>query len=144
MEFLLIAGLLVVMVHAACKANSAEQAASAAQITQPASVSPTAVTPFAGTGTPSPATAQGAPGANGQFSVKLNTTSYDPTSAAGYYTLSGTVPGTNGVPTSMTPGAVFAGYDNTPAAQKQLSTLRRPGNVGTVNLNQTNGIPVRM
>jgi hypothetical protein len=140
MELLLIGGLLVLVVHAACKANAAEQAATAAQAT---GVPPnTAVAPTGTTSTPSPATALGAPGAHGQYETQLDTNAAWPGNFAGYYTTTGTQPGTGGIPAPFVPGGAWNGFNAVPARTRQLNTAQQPGMTQTLAPGMTTPTPI--
>lgn len=131
MEFLFIGGLVLLVVHAACKLNAAKQAASSADVSN---LPPnTAITAFGATPTPSPASAMGAPGASNMYTTKLDTNSQYPTNGAGSYTVTGTPPGTNGIPQSFVPSTADAGYDAYPSYNKSLATQNKDPRVSTVN-----------
>lgn len=131
MELLIIGGLLVLVVHAACKAHNAEQAAAAAQAV---GLPPNdAIAPTGTASMPSPATAMGAPGAHGQYQTQLDTNSVVPQNLTGFFTVTGTQPGTKGIPAPFVPGGVWNGNDAVPARTKTLGTQARPGNPSNLN-----------
>jgi len=142
MGFVLIAGLVLLVCHAAAKVNAAEAAASATQAT---SLPPnTAIAATGTTPTPSPASAQGAPGAAANFEVKLNTNTTYPTSLLGAYTVSGTFPGQAGIPQNQVPGMFQAGFNSQPETDAALATQTRPRRLNSSNFNIAQGIPYRL
>lgn len=124
MGAVIVVGLALLVVHAACKANALLQAATAAQASNLPSPSP--VTTGTATGTLSPASSLGAPGAFAGYETMLDTNSTVPNNGAANYTNTDVPLGTQGIPLPMVPGTVFNGFNPNPSTNKALNTQTKP------------------
>lgn len=124
MGAVIVVGLALLVVHAACKANALSQAASAAQATNLPNPSP--VTAGSATSTPSPASSLGAPGMFNGYEIMLDTNTVYPGNGAAMYTITEVYPGTQGIPLPMVPGVASNGFNPNPSSNKTLTTQTKP------------------